>query len=354
VSDWREPFLKDIDPAQVVYSEEDGIIICGDCRDILPKFPEKSVDLVLTDPPYNISKDKTWDKWKKQSEYIAWLGSCFLECQRVLKDNGSFYWCHNDMEQIAEIMTWIKENTKFIFKQFIVWNKRFDGVRNKGFLDGFIVTEALRNYQQMAEYVLFYTFQDETGLTTVMLDTNNFSTLRKYFKDYQEALGLSIKEINKILGHRKAEHAFYWKSTQWDLPTKETYEELSRLPVRREFVRREYESLRREYESLRYTFNNQKTHHSVWNYDIAERSGHPTPKPVPLFENIIRHSSNPGDIVLDCFIGSGTTKRTCQNLGRRFVGIEISKEYCELAADRVRAAKKGMKLTEYRQGQKGR
>jgi len=81
------------------------------------------------------------------------------------------------------------------------------------------------------------------------------------------------------------------------LPTLETYQELCQLPLKHEFVRQEYEDLRQEYEDLRqeyedlrYTFNNQKTHHSVWNYEIAEKQGHVTPKPVPLIENIIYHS----------------------------------------------------------------
>jgi len=178
-----------------------------------------------------------------------------------------------------------------------------------------------------------------------MLDTNNFSTLRKYFKDYQEALGLSKKEIIEAVG-QKGDHCFRWGSTQWDLPTKETYAELGKLPLKYEFVRQEYESLRQEYEALRqeyealrYTFNNQRTHHSVWNYEIAPKQGHVTPKPVDLIENILLHSSNSGGIVLDPFMGSGTTAVACVNTGRQFVGMELSEDYCEIANKRIEAAK---------------
>ena len=134
-------------------------LIHGDCLDV--DWPQ--VDAIIFDPPYNISKAK-WDKWKKQEDYINWMGKLFIKAQGALKDNGSMYFFHNDMEQVAVIMEWIRKNTKFIFKQFIVWNKRFEGAKNKGFLDGFVEVGGLRNYQQMAEYVLFYTFQDETGL----------------------------------------------------------------------------------------------------------------------------------------------------------------------------------------------
>ena len=98
---------------------------------------------------------------------------------------------------------------------------------------------------------------------------------------------------------------------------------------------KEYESLRREYESLRYTFNNQKTHHSVWDYEIAPKVGHVTPKPVELIENIIKHSSNEGDTILDPFMGSGTTAIACLNTNRKFIGIELDEQYVEAARRRI-------------------
>ena len=306
-------------------------IICGDCLEVMRELPEKSINLIVADPPYNIGKAK-WDKIKN---YIDWMGAVFLECQRVLKDNGSFYWFHNDMMQIKDLMRWIEDNTQFVFKQFIVWNKRFPEARNKGFLDGFVETGGLRNYQQMAEYCLFYTFQDETGLTTVMLDTNNFPTLRGYFKELQEYIGLNKKQILEQIGQR-ADHCFRWNSSQWDMPTSETYQELiNTFNIDKWEGFREYESLRQEYESLRYTFNNQKTHHSVWNYEIAPKIGHVTPKPVPLIENIINHSSNSNDIILDPFIGSGTTAIAAHNTGRFFIGIEKEEKYVEIARKRI-------------------
>jgi site-specific DNA-methyltransferase (adenine-specific) len=316
----------------------------------MPNLPSKSVDLIVTDPPYNIKK-AVWDKWKRKEDYIAWMGEVLKECERLLKDNGSLYFFHNDFLQMVELQNWINKNTDFVFKQMIVWNKRFEGASNKGFLDGFVEVGGLRNYQQMAEYILYYTFQDETGLTTVKLDTNNFPTLRRYFKDFQEALGLTKKEIVGQIG-QCADHCFRWGSSQWDLPTPETYQKLCELPLSHEFVRREYEDLRREYEDLRreyedlrreyedlrYTFNNQKTHHSVWNYEVAKKLGHITPKPVAMIENIIKHSSNEGDIILDPFLGSGTTAIAAHNTGRFFIGIEKEPKYCEIARKRLEQA----------------
>jgi len=314
-------------PDKPYYKDEWVTIYHGDCREILPDLPK--VDLVLTDPPYNIKKAS----WDRIPNYLEWCGDWLKLAEGRLADNGSFYFFHNDMPVIAELMCWIKDNTRFIFKQFIVWNKRFEGVGNKGFLDGFIVPEGLRNYQQMAEYLLFYTFQDETGLTTVKLDMNNFAALRQYFKDYQEALGLTKIQLLDVAG-QAADHCFRWGSSQWDMPTEETCLQLASLPIKYKFIRREYEDLRREYEDLRYTFNNQKTHHSVWNYEIAERIDHATPKPAELIKNIIVHSSKEGNLILDPFLGSGTTAYCAKKLNRKCIGIEIEEKYCEIAAKR--------------------
>ena len=62
---------------------------------------------------------------------------------------------------------------------------------------------------------------------------------------------------------------------------------------------------------------------------FKERTGHPCQMPEAVLERIIRVSSNPGDLVLDPFAGSGTTLATARKLGRRYLGIELSEEYAE-------------------------
>ena len=319
-----------------LFYQEHGVdIYCGDCLEIMPLLEEKSIDLIVNDPPYNIGKSKEWDKWKKKQDYLDWYGEWLLGCQRLLRDNGSFYFFHNYMPTVARLMIWIEEKTEFVFKQFMVWNKRFEGSPNKGYMDGYVGVNELRNYQQLAEYLLFYTFQDETELTTVTLDTNNFPTLRKYFRDFQDALAISKKTLIEII-NQNADHCFRWNSPQWRFLTKETYKMICELPLKKPFLRREYEDLRREYENLRYTFNNQKTHHSVWNYDFAEKIGHITPKPLPFIKNILKHSSNEDDTVFDGFAGSFTTAVACRELNRKFIGIEKKSDYCKLGVERLK------------------
>ena len=325
----------------------------GDCLEVMKNIPSKSINLVLIDPPYNIGKDK-WDRWKTTDDYVNFMGEVFKECERILKYNGSFYFFHNDFLQMVELQNFINKNTKFKFKQLLVWNKRFNEASNKGFLDGFVEVEHLRNYQQMAEYCLFYTFEDETGLTTIYADKTLFKPIREYLRNEAKKAGLTYKDINRILEYKSngggfASHYFTEKGKQWGFITENHYKKLQEKTryfqkpyneLRKEYeeLRKEYEELRKEYEHQRYTFNNLKKHHSIMNYEIVKKQGHITPKPVDLLEYIIKTSSNEDDIILDCFMGSGSTGVGALNTNRKFIGIELDENYFNIAKQRIEEA----------------
>jgi len=295
----------------------------GDCLEIMDELIKDGVkvDAIITDPPYNIKKAE-WDKWQDKIKYAEWLVNCFSKARQLLKDNGSFYFFHNDFMQIVNIQNLITEKTDYVFKQFIVWNKRYEASTRKYYFDNVIKSNIDRNYRLMAEYILYYTLQDETGFSSVM----------QYFKGEREKLGWTYDKCDKYLGIKAS-------SCYWDKPTTHEY----RIPEEKHYkklqgtghYKRAYESVKKEYESLRYTFNNQKTHHSIWNYEIAKKQGHITPKPIDLMENIIKHSTNENDLILDCFMGSGTTGVSCKNLNRSFIGIEKEEKYFKIAQDRI-------------------
>ena len=84
-------------------------------------------------------------------------------------------------------------------------------------------------------------------------------------------------------------------------------------------------------------FRNQKTHHSIWNYDIDKnKQGHVTPKPLDVLKNIILHCTDPGDVVLDCFGGSGSTALAAIETDRKFILIEKEEKYIEIANNRIK------------------
>lgn len=74
------------------------------------------------------------------------------------------------------------------------------------------------------------------------------------------------------------------------------------------------------------------------NHKDKKLYGHPTIKPLDITEKIIRNSTREGQLVLDPFMGSGTTGVACVNTDRKFIGIEIDKEYFDIAQKRVKGA----------------
>jgi len=321
-----------------------------DCIEGMRMLPDKSVDLIVIDPPYNIGKDTRWDKWKTVDAYIKFMAEVFTECERVLKPNGSFYFWHNDMVQIRKLMDATDANTSFIFNQFITWDKYNGSKWNQ--LNAIVHSETNRNYPKQAEYCLYYVkpsgnIYGETGWERVKLDVNNFEGLRKYFHDLHKATGLTKKAIMEVVGQR-ADHCLRYNSSQWGLPTEATYLDIinlvtdetfntrnfSELYTEFESLRIQYERLVKQYEEERYTFNNSALP-SVWIHEPIAQNGHITPKPTPLIENIIRTSSNEGDVVLDCFMGSGTTAVAAARLNRYFIGFERESEYIEIANKRL-------------------
>ena len=324
-------------------------LIKGDCLDKLKQIEDKSMNLVLIDPPYNISK-ADWDKWKTIDDYVKFMGQVFLECQRVLKDNGSFYFFHNDFEQMAELQHWIKKNTKFIFKSLITWDKltNADTVQIGSLAKGY---GNLRNYfsGSTSEYCVFYTLTDDDI-------SNNYPLCRKYSKDVLDYIGLNLKQINTRLSNRKAEHFFYWKSTQWGMPTEDTYNELiNTFNINNMENYIEYKELEQLFNIERYSFNkpnvkikgtkldelkdNLRNITTVWNFDRPKSNyklGHITPKPVNMIKHIIEVSSNEDDMVLDCFMGSGTCAEACLESKRNFIGIELDSDYFETCKNRTK------------------
>jgi site-specific DNA-methyltransferase (adenine-specific) len=142
----------------------------------------------------------------------------------------------------------------------------------------------------------------------------------------------------------KADHFTRYGSTQWSLPTEETYKELTEKFNLREWhgfreyesLRQEYESLRQEYESLRFKHNLDENHNNVFKFKRdTGKNFHSCQKPIDILSRLMKCSSNEGDTVLDMFMGSGSTGVACVNTNRRFIGIEKDDKYFEIAKQRI-------------------
>lgn len=167
--------------------------------------------------------------------------------------------------------------------------------------------------------------------------------LREYFEKVLAHTGLRYKQINKVLGHRRAEHSFYFDSSQFGLLTEQTYGELIEVFNINEIDGfKPYEELKAiddEYKkSVASTFNlwqKKKTKSNILKYAKDYPSLHPTMKPILLLEDLIKTFSNEGDLVVDLTMGSGSTGVACKNTGRKFIGIEMDDEYFNIAKERI-------------------
>jgi site-specific DNA-methyltransferase (adenine-specific) len=293
-----------------IFKTNNGILFMGDCLEQLSNVEDKSQQAIIIDPPYNIGKD-TWDVIP---DYYNWLGNIIEKLTPKLKDNGTFVIFHNDFRMLSKIDLEIQNRTKLNMVNFMIWNKRFEGSKKKGFMDGYVMKEQLSCFNKMVEYFIFYTFDNSWKL-----------------KKRREELGINQLEISSEIKSKTGGITGWYSNieTGRNYPTEETI-----LPITKH--------LGLTMDDLVPKFRNQKTDHSVMNYDIESKLGHITPKPVKLLENLLLHFTDVGDSVLDCFGGSGSLAVAAENLNRRWILIEKENDYCEITKKRI--AEKQIKL----------
>lgn len=85
-----------------------GRYYCGDCFQLLPAIESGTVDMVLIDPPYYMGKDKAWDCFEGRADYMAFMGRAFIQAQRILKENGTLGFWHNDLQKITWLCDWLE------------------------------------------------------------------------------------------------------------------------------------------------------------------------------------------------------------------------------------------------------
>ena len=86
-------------------------VINADGLETIKKLPDNSVNLICIDPPYNIGKGR--EDWDNIDNYLEWLNEYFIEFERILVDNGSFFLFHNDFRTLGELDQKIDSNTSF-------------------------------------------------------------------------------------------------------------------------------------------------------------------------------------------------------------------------------------------------
>lgn len=256
-----------------VYKNKGNVLYEGDSIEWLKSIKKETIDLIFADPPYNIKK-ADWDKFESQEKYIDWSMQWIKNAARILKKTGTLYICG-----FSEILADLKHPSMKYFKncKWFIWH-----YKNKANLG--------KDRGRSHESILHLR---KSGKFTMNID------------DVRIPYG---KHTLKYPSHPQAKTSQYgngkerkdtWKPHPLGAKPKDVLE----IPT---------------------TCNG-----------MGEKTPHPTQKPEELLRNLILASSNENDLVLDPFSGSGTTLVAAEQLGRKWLGCDMSCQYNKWAIERL-------------------
>ena len=257
--------------------------VLGDTLAVLPLLPERSVDLIIADPPYNLTKDFHGSTFSKTdaAAYEDYTRGWLEPALRLLKPAGSIYVCC-DWETSLIIGRVLGDYCRV--RNRITWQ------REKG-------RGARANWKNSMEDIWFATMSEDYtfNLEAVKLRRRVIAPYRVDGrpKDWVETAEGKFRDT--------------CPSNFWDDIT---------IPF----------------------------------WSMAENTAHPTQKPEKLIAKLLLASSNPGDVVLDPFLGSGTTSVVAKKLGRRYLGVEANAQYCLWAEQRLEITETDKTIQGYADG----
>lgn len=293
---------------------------------------DKSVKLIIADPPYFEVKGEFDFKWKSFNDYLIDVEKWAIECKRLLADNGTLFW-YGHAKKIA--YTQVIFDKYFNLENHIKWRKT-DCQTRKGY-------ETYRLFPPVTEHILMYS-NETYNLTTCVND------VRDYIRnEIIRAKGkIVLKEVNEALGTATngggvASACLSLDKSEPTMFTKEMYQKLQvwlNNGKEYEYLRKEYEELRKEYEELRRTFNNTMRLEDVWDLaqdvHITGDYEHPTKKTEKLARIMINSTTIKNDLVLVPFAGSGTEVAMAIKEGRQTIGFDVEEKYCKMSNDRIK------------------
>ncbi|HEX9389006.1 MAG TPA: site-specific DNA-methyltransferase [Anaerolineales bacterium] len=259
---------------QLFYTHPNGELWVGDSIAWLRSLESETVDLIFADPPYNIKKAE-WDTFESQEQYVEWSLEWIKEAARVLKTTGTLYICG-----FSEILADIKLPASRYFKgcKWLIWH-----YKNKANLG----SDWGRSHESILHFRKGQTF------------TFNIDDVRVSYGDHTLKYPEHPQAETSQYGKKNGKRSDIWQPNPKGAKPRDVIE----IPT---------------------TCNG-----------MHEKTPHPTQKPEELLRKLILASSNIGDLVIDPFIGSGTSAVVAEQLKRKWRGCDISLEYCKWAAERI-------------------
>lgn len=311
---------------------ENAIVSCGDSLELLRRMPDNSVSLILTDPPYHATKKKNIygdTLFEQDQHYLEWMKEYSIEWRRVLKQNGSLF-CYCDSSMSARLEVLFSEY--FNILSHVVWTKPnepgFDGWKGK------MKKESLRQWYAHSERIIFAEPAIEGNL--------HRSPFGEFLRKVRKQSGLSGHQLTELTGaYGKVNHGgavSNWEAGR-NTPSREQYEKICQaiLDTGKVDFMPPYEDIIRVFK-----MDGSKEFTDVWNFPSVRpyKGKHPAEKPLDMLKHAIEACSYEGDIVLDCFAGSGSTAAAALSLKRRSVSIEIEENWVNSISRRVEAIEK--------------
>ena len=275
------------------FSEEESSVLISkilnktinaDILEALPLLPDEFADLIIIDPPYNLTKSFGGKVFNARSEeaYDEYLASWFPLVCKKLKKNGSLYIC-GDWKCTSSLQRTVQKELTVLNR--ITWQ------REKG-------RGAASNWKNSMEDIWFAVKNPDD-----------------YYFDVE-----SVKQTRRVIAPYKENG----QPKDWE----ESDEGNFRLTYPGNF-----------WDDISIPF-----------WSMPENTDHPTQKSEKLYAKLILASSRPGDLVFDPFLGSGTASVVAKKLGRSFLGVELSEEYCLYAQKRLNRAEEDKSIQGYRDG----
>lgn len=300
----------------------------GDSLELLKNLPDKSISLILTDPPYHTTKKDNIHgdtAFKEDEDFLEWMMEYAKQWRRVLKPNGSlFCFCSPAMSARLEVGF----SKYFNILSQITWTKPnepgFDGWKQK------MKKESLRQWYSHTERIIFVEPSYDGNLR------------RSYFgnllREKRVEAGLSGHKLTELVGaYGRVNHGgavSNWEAGR-NIPSREQYEKLCRALVETGKVKKMpiYEDAIRPFK-----VDSSKEFTDVWNFPSVRphKAKHPAEKPLDMLIHAIEATTYPGDIVLDCFSGSGNTGLAALRTDRMAILMDIDPKWVNRSVETLR------------------
>jgi DNA modification methylase len=251
-------------------------IVTGDCLDVLPRLPAECAALVFADPPFNIGYDyDVYNDRRGRHDYLKWTEKWLTAARRLLRPDGSFFVAIGD-EYAAEMKVRL-DDQGLTLRNWIVWHYTF-GVH------------CTRKFTRSHAHIFYYVADPRRF--TFNADAIRVPSARQTtYADRRANPKGRVPDDTWVLRPQEDEQFFQAGMDTW--------------------------------------------YNSRVCGTFKERTGHPCQMPEAVLERIIRVATNPDDLIIDPFAGSGTTLAVAKRLGRRWFGVELSAEYAGRARQRL-------------------